>query len=308
MANIQSSSLVFADTPVNGVRVITFNRLDKRNALSQALISTFLKRLTEAALDNTVRVIVITGSKSCFSAGADIKEISELDATEAGKRRYLEDLCLGIKAVKKPILAAVEGIALGGGFEVALMCDMIFASRGTRLGLPEVTIGVIPGAGGTQRLTNTLGKYRAMKMIMLGSSITAGEAHANGLVAEIFDDGKVLDNTIAVAEKLANSSSAALSFAKEAICGADELGRNEELERRLYYTSFGTADKKEGINAFLQKRKPRWSKESRKNIPQHHRGLSSKGSAYFLRDIVMLPRTVGRAALGKEIAPTPWAV
>ncbi|KAK7756598.1 hypothetical protein SLS62_001435 [Diatrype stigma] len=270
MANFQSSDLVFTETPADGVRVITFNRLDKRNALSQSLITTFLKRLAEASLDNTIRVIIVTGSKSCFSAGADIKEISEMDAAEAGRRRYLEDLCLGIKAVKKPILAAVEGIALGGGFEVALM---------------------------------------AMKMIMLGSSITAAEAHVNGLVAETFDDSTVLDNTIAIAEKLASSSSVALSFAKEAICGADDLGRNEDLERRLYYTSFGTADKREGISAFLQKRKPRWTKESRKNIGgYHHRGLATKSSAYFLRDLVMLPRTVGRAALGKEIAPTPWAV
>ncbi|RYP66977.1 hypothetical protein DL771_007473 [Monosporascus sp. 5C6A] len=249
MAPSQSSDLLLVDTPAEGTRVISFNRVDKRNALSQALISTFLEQLGEASIDSSIRVIIITGSKSCFSAGADIKEISELDAAEAAKRRYLEDLCLGIKAVKKPILAAIEGIALGGGFEVALMCDMIFAGRNSRLGLPETTIGVIPGAGGTQRLTNTLGKYKA-------------KAHSNGLVSEIFDDGTVLDNTIVIAEKLANSSEEALSFAKQAICGADDLGRNDDLERRLYYTSFGTADKREGISAFIEKRKPRWARAS----------------------------------------------
>ncbi|RYP07444.1 hypothetical protein DL765_009155 [Monosporascus sp. GIB2] len=306
MALSQSSDLVLVDTPADGTRVISFNRVDKRNALSQSLISTFLKQLGEASIDSSVRVIIITGSKSCFSAGADIKEISELDAAEAGKRRYLEDLCLGIKAVKKPVLAAIEGIALGGGFEVALMCDMIFASRNSRLGLPETTIGVIPGAGGTQRLTNTLGKYKAMEMILLGRSITASEAHSNGLVSEIFDDGTVLDNTITIAEKLANSSEEALSLAKQAICAADDLGRNDDLERRLYYTSFGTADKREGISAFLEKRKPRWARASGQTAAEAPRVVRRTPSKtdFFLKELLVLPRTIGRAALGKEIART----
>ncbi|RYO89610.1 hypothetical protein DL766_000430 [Monosporascus sp. MC13-8B] len=266
MAPSQSSDLVLVDTPAEGTRVISFNRVDKRNALSQSLISTFLKQLGEASTDSSVRVIIITGSKSCFSAGADIKEISELDAAEAGKRRYLEDLCLGIKAVRKPILAAIEGIALGGGFEVALM---------------------------------------AMEMILLGRSITASEAHSNGLVSEVFDDGTVLDNTITIAEKLANSSEEALSFAKQAICAADDLGRNDELERRLYYTSFGTADKREGISAFLEKRKPRWARASGQGAAEAPRAVRrTPSNTDFLKELLVVPRTIGRAALGKEIART----
>ena len=198
-------------------------------------------------------------------------------------------------------------------------------------------------------------------MIMLGTSIAADEAHINGLVADVFDDGTVLEKTLAVAERLSNSSGVALSFAKEAICGgessytpfsnlsrgsaclsrrprsqatsmascrgsisltiyvfavavsiADDLGQNEELERRLYYTSFGTADKREGISAFLQKRKPRWFRASRRNVAPPHKvpvvAAPKKNSGYPLRPLVMLPRTIGRAALGKEIAPIPIAV
>merc|ERR1712000_88108 len=126
-------------------------------------------------MGSSVRVIVITGSSTFFSAGADITEISQLDAETARQRRYLEDLCTCIAEIRKPILAAVEGMALGGGFEVALMCDIIFASNTARFGLPEVSIGLLPGAGGTQRLTNAVGKFKAMQVILLGKQIEAPE-------------------------------------------------------------------------------------------------------------------------------------
>ncbi|KAM0500172.1 hypothetical protein ACHAPB_005670 [Verticillium nonalfalfae] len=153
-----------------------------------------------------------------------------------------------MRGVRKPLIAAVEGMA----------CDLIFAAHGSRFGLPEVTIGLLPGAGGTQRLTNAVGKFRAMKMILLGAPIPAAEALDAGLVAALFDDGQVLDNVLAVAQRLASSSRIALSLAKESICRADDLGRDDDFERSLYYYSFGTRDKTEGVAAFLGKRSPEW--------------------------------------------------
>ncbi|KAJ1327485.1 enoyl-CoA hydratase [Microdochium nivale] len=256
---ISNDELVLVSTPVSGVRVLTLNRSAKRNALSCALISEFLHKLSAAARDPAIGAVVVTGSETCFSAGADIKEISNMGAEDARQRRYLQDLCSGMAEVRKPVIAALEGLALGGGLELALMCDLIYAGEHCRLGLPEVTIGLIPGAGGTQRLTQALGKYRAMQMILLGNPISANEAFSAGLVAEVFEDRTVLNKVLAIAAKLAQASPSALSLAKEAICRADEQGRDDEFERSLYYFAFGTADKREGVAAFLEKRKAQWS-------------------------------------------------
>ncbi|KAI0129617.1 ClpP/crotonase-like domain-containing protein [Xylariales sp. AK1849] len=256
MANLKS--LVSANTPVAKVKVIAFNRPEKRNALSQALIDDFLREISAASHDADVNAIVVTGNASCFSAGADIKEIAALDTEAAQRGRYLEDLCKGMAAVRKPLIAAVEGMALGGGFEVALMCDLIMASEEAYFGLPEVTIGLIPGAGGTQRLTNAMGKYKAMRVILFGSPITSREAEAHGIVSNIYEPGTVLENSIKVASQLAQFSSGALSLAKEAICRCDNQGRDDEFERSLYYSAFSSSYKVEGIAAFLEKRPAKW--------------------------------------------------
>ncbi|KAF5724805.1 enoyl hydratase [Fusarium mundagurra] len=264
--------LVLASTPADGVRVLALNRPSKRNALSQELITVFLEQLNTASRDNGVRAIVITGSSSffcgtgystpgtcCGLTGADIGEISRLDAEDARGCRYLADLCSGMQAVRKPLIAAVEGMALGGGFELALMCDLIFSADGSRFGLPEVKIGLIPGAGGTQRLTNAVGKYKAMQMILLGQPISAEEARSVGLVAQLYESGKVLEHVVKDhASTLAALSPTALGLAKEAICRSDDLGADHEFERSLYYFAFGTGDKREGVKAFLEKRKPEW--------------------------------------------------
>ncbi|VTT57918.1 unnamed protein product [Fusarium fujikuroi] len=274
--------LVLASTPADGVRVLALNRPSKRNALSQELITVFLEQLNTASSDDGVRVIVITGSSSFFCgnvpcpththnhmysvpmAGADIGEISRLDAEDARGCRYLADLCSGMQAVRKPLIAAVEGMALGGGFELALMCDLIFSADGSRFGLPEVKIGLIPGAGGTQRLTNAVGKYKAFPfppnlMILLGQPISAEEARSVGLVAQLYESGKVLEHVVKDhASTLAALSPTALGLAKEAICRSDDLGADHEFERSLYYFAFGTGDKREGVKAFLEKRKPEW--------------------------------------------------
>ncbi|UZP38569.1 hypothetical protein NXS19_006385 [Fusarium pseudograminearum] len=252
--------LILPSTPADGVRVLALNRPSKRNALSQELITVFLEQLKTASKDDGVRVIVITGSSTFFCAGADIGEISRLDAEGARDCRYLSDLCTGMQAVRKPLIAAVEGMALGGGFELALMCDLIFAAHDSRFGLPEVSIGLIPGAGGTQRLTNAVGKFKAMQMILLGRPIQAEEAQSAGLVAQLYESGSVLDNVVKdTASTLAALSPMALGLAKEAICKSDDLGVDHEFERSLYYFAFGTKDKEEGVRAFLEKRKPEWT-------------------------------------------------
>ncbi|TLS29613.1 hypothetical protein PpBr36_00875, partial [Pyricularia pennisetigena] len=252
------ANLVQSGTPSPGVLVLQLNRPDKRNALSQSLIKQLLSKLRDASVDETVKAVVVTGSETFFCAGADIKEISALDGEGARKCRYLEDLCHGFSSFRKPIFAAVEGMALGGGFEVALACDLIFASESAKFGLPEVKIGLIPGAGGTQRLTNSMGKYLAMRMILFGATITSQEALHHGLVAEIFPAGSVLEGAVAKATEVASLSSTAVQLAKEAICRSDDLGRDDEFERSLYYFSYGTAHKREGIAAFLEKRAPDW--------------------------------------------------
>ncbi|WXC60015.1 hypothetical protein SNK03_005868 [Fusarium graminearum] len=252
--------LILPSNPADGVRVLALNRPAKRNALSQELITVFLEQLKTASQDDGVRVIVITGSSTFFCAGADIGEISRLDAEGARDCRYLSDLCTGMQAVRKPLIAAVEGMALGGGFELALMCDLIFAAHDSRFGLPEVSIGLIPGAGGTQRLTNAVGKFKAMQMILLGRPIQAEEAQSAGLVAQLYESGSVLDNVVKdTASTLAALSPTALGLAKEAICKSDDLGVDHEFERSLYYFAFGTKDKEEGVRAFLEKRKPEWT-------------------------------------------------
>ncbi|CEI61744.1 hypothetical protein FVEN_g2806 [Fusarium venenatum] len=251
--------LILPSAPADGVRVLALNRPSKRNALSQELITVFLEQLKAASRDDGVRVIVITGSSTFFCAGADIGEISRLDAEGARDCRYLSELCTGMQAVRKPLIAAVEGMALGGGFELALMCDLIFAAHDSRFGLPEVTIGLIPGAGGTQRLTSAVGKFKAMQMILLGRPIQAEEAQSAGLVAQLYESGSVLNNVVKdTASTLAALSPMALGLAKEAICKSDDLGADHEFERSLYYFAFGTKDKEEGVKAFLEKRKPEW--------------------------------------------------
>ncbi|KAK4143305.1 enoyl-CoA hydratase [Dichotomopilus funicola] len=252
------STLVQRSTPHPGVAVLAFNRPEKRNALSQSLIDEFLSELATVSADHAIKAVILTGGPHFFSAGADINEISRLDFESARGCRYLEDLCNGMAAVRKPVIAAVEGMALGGGFEVALMCDLIFASEITKFGLPEVRIGLIPGAGGTQRLTNAVGKYQAMKMILFGATITGQEALSNGLVTELSPPGSVLDRAIKAAQQLASLSSSAVQLAKEAVCRSDKLGRDDEFERSLYYSAFGTAHKREGVSAFLEKRSPDW--------------------------------------------------
>ncbi|KAL4994733.1 ClpP/crotonase-like domain-containing protein [Aspergillus recurvatus] len=258
-AQSQGGNLILTSSPRPGVRILALNRPVKRNALSQNLINELLLQLKIASDDDAIYSIIITGSDSFFSAGADIKEISRLDAEDAGRVRYLEDLCDGIRGIRKPVIVAVEGMALGGGFELALIADFIVATTASEFRLPEVTIGLIPGAGGTQRLTSVLGKYRAMELIVLGEPLSGTEAHSLGLVCSLTEPGQALQGALNLVAKIGSRSRSAIMLAKEAIRRADELGQDERFERSLYYTAFGTKDKREGVSAFLEKRAPIWN-------------------------------------------------
>ncbi|EFY99894.2 enoyl-CoA hydratase/isomerase family protein [Metarhizium robertsii] len=251
---MSASGLVQATSPAQGVRLITFTRPEKRNALSRQLLDEFLVELEAASTDPAVKAIVITGTGTFFSAGADLKDIADLDSAGARSCRYLENLCVGMTAVRKPLIAAVNGPALGGGFEVALMCDLIFAAKSAYFALPETKRGLIPGAGGTQRLTAAVGKFRAMRTILTGKPITSEEALSWGLLCELMEDGVLLQQTIVAATALTTHGSEALELAKEAICRADGLCRDDLFERQLYYTTFGTEEKRKGVDEFLAKR------------------------------------------------------
>ncbi|KAJ2978375.1 hypothetical protein NQ176_g3848 [Zarea fungicola] len=247
-----TSSLVVTSTPANGVRLISLNRPDKRNALSEPLIRSLLSELSAASSDPEVFSIILTGNGPFFCAGADLNDIAPLDEAGARACRYLEDLCNGFLSVTKPIIAAVNGPALGGGFELALMSDFIMSSDSAYFVLPETKIGLIPGAGGTQRLTAA-----ALKCILLAQPMTPGEAKDAGLVCDVVSPEALIQSCLDIARTFTAENRQSIGFAKKAICRADALCRDDLFERDLYYTSFGTAEKKRGVDDFLAARRKR---------------------------------------------------
>jgi len=241
------------------VGLVTLNRPQALNALNQVLLSELVQALTAFDADESVGAIVLTGGERAFAAGADIREMAEASEAEMRQKGFV-DLFDGLRRIKKPLVAAVSGFALGGGCELALACDIILASETARFGLPEVTIGVIPGAGGTQRLTHIVGKTLAMEMILNNRHLTAAEAAQFGLVNRVLPIERILDESIALAESLASRAPLAARAAKQAINQAFEGSLSEGLseERDLFYHLFATEDQKEGMKAFLEKRKPYW--------------------------------------------------
>jgi enoyl-CoA hydratase len=241
------------------VGLITLNRPQALNALNQSLLSELMQALAAFDADDAVGAIVITGSERAFAAGADIKEMADASEVEMRQRGFV-DLFDGIRRVKKPMIAAVSGFALGGGCELALACDIIVASETAKFGQPEVTIGVIPGAGGTQRLTLAVGKALAMEMILNNRLLTATEALQFGLVNRVLPVERVLDESIALAAEIAARAPLAVRAAKQAVNQAFEGSLSEGLseERDLFYHLFSTEDQKEGMKAFIEKRKPEW--------------------------------------------------
>ncbi|KAF2854715.1 ClpP/crotonase [Plenodomus tracheiphilus IPT5] len=241
-----------------GVAVVVLNRPEKRNALSQGLIDELTGALRKLNDCPTVRAVVLSGSGAFpFCAGADLSELAKLTTAEATRIGWLKDLELAFSSFRKPIIAAVRKYAYGGGFELALMCDMIFASADAQFGFPEIKLGTIPGMGGTQRLTKSIGKHKAMEMILTGASTTASEMERLGVVNRVvLPTQDVFDEALQVAQTIASLSAPAIGMAKQAIEAAESTTLNTglEIERALYYSSFSLADCREGIAAFLEKR------------------------------------------------------
>lgn len=246
-------------TREESVALVQLHRPDVLNALNQALIDELAAVLEEADRDDGVRCIILTGSARAFAAGADIREIAEASAVEM-LQGYRFQQWERMRRVTKPIIAAVTGFALGGGNELAMLCDLIVAGESARFGQPEINLGLIPGAGGTQRLTRTVGKYRAMELVLTGRQMTAREAEAAGLVTRVVPDELVLDESRSLAKEIAAKSPVAVRLAKEAVLKAFDthLEGGLDYERKCFYLLFATEDRKEGIRAFLAKRPPRF--------------------------------------------------
>ena len=239
------------------VGLLTLNRPKALNALNSALMTELAKALGEMSADGKIGAVVITGSEKAFAAGADIKEMQEMDFADA----FMGDAMAGWESVtdfRKPIIAAVSGYALGGGCELAMMCDIIIASQSAKFGQPEITLGVLPGIGGTQRLTRAIGKAKSMDMILTGRMMDVEEAERCGLVSRIVPDSELLEEAISAAQKIADFSLPSVMMAKEAVNRAFETTLNEGLlfERRVFHSAFALEDQKEGMTAFIEKRSP----------------------------------------------------
>lgn len=239
------------------VGLITLNRPEALNALNLALMNDVVAAATELDADTAIGAIVLTGSARAFAAGADIKEMS----TPSYMDVYLADWFSGwdrLAAVRTPLIAAVSGYALGGGCELALMCDFIIASDTAKFGQPEITLGVIPGIGGSQRLTRAVGKAKAMELILTGRMMDAIEAERAGLVARIVPADELFDDALATATTIAAMSLPIAMLAKEVVNAAFEttLDAGIRFERRVFHSVFATDDQKEGMRAFIEKRSP----------------------------------------------------
>jgi len=237
------------------VGLITLNRPQALNALNSQLISELNLVLDRLEADPEVGCMVITGSAKAFAAGADIKEMVDKDYPSI----YLDDFFAAADRIgnrRKPLIAAVAGYALGGGCELALMCDFIYAADNARFGLPELSLGVTPGIGGTQRLTHALGKAKAMELCLTGRQLGAAEAERAGLVALVFPAAELLEQTLKVAQGIAAKSLPASMLVKECVNRAFELGLSEgvRFERRVFHSLFASHDQKEGMRAFVEKR------------------------------------------------------
>ena len=240
------------------VGLITLNRPKAMNALCSPLIAELGQALDAFEADDEIGAIVLTGGEKAFAAGADIKEMS----TKTFASCYIEDFITkgweAVSKVRKPVVAAVAGYALGGGCEVAMMCDFILAADNAKFGQPEITLGVIPGAGGSQRLTRAVGKAKAMEMILTGRMMDATEAERSGLVSRIVPASDLLNEAIKVADRIAGMGRLAVYAAKEAVNRAFEapLSEGVRFERRMFHALFSTEDQKEGMAAFAEKRQP----------------------------------------------------
>jgi enoyl-CoA hydratase len=240
----------------DNVGIVTLNRPEALNALSKQLMDDMTHAMKTLDADDEIGCIVMTGSEKAFAAGADIKEMADQTFAQALLNDFITSNWEEPTRVRKPIIAAVNGYALGGGCEVAMMCDMIFAGENAKFGQPEIKLGVIPGAGGSQRLTRAVGKSKAMDMILTGRNMDAVEAERSGLVSRIYPTEDLLEETVKVAKSIANLSRLSVLLAKEAVDRSQEVSLKEGIlfERRVFHSLFGTEDQREGMAAFIEKR------------------------------------------------------
>jgi enoyl-CoA hydratase len=243
----------------NRVGLITLNRPQALNALNNQLMGEVMDALDAFDRDDDIGAMLITGNEKAFAAGADIKEMADKSIIEMMDRDHVA-VFGRIRTIQKPVIAAVSGWALGGGCEVALSCDMIVASESAKFGQPEITIGVIPGAGGTQRLTRAVGKAIAMEMILNNRTLTAQEAYQFGLVNRVVAVEGYLNEALKLAEEIASRAPLAVRAAKKMINQSYELSLSEGLaeEKQVFYNLFASEDQKEGMKAFIEKRQPEW--------------------------------------------------
>jgi enoyl-CoA hydratase len=244
------------------VAIIQLNRPEVLNALNRQMVDEIVKALEDFDRDERVRVIVLTGNERAFAAGADINEMANDDPITLERLNQFA-VWDRIALIKKPILCAVNGYALGGGFELALNCDIIFASENAQFGFPEVNIGVMPGAGGTQRLTKAMGKVKALEWLWLGEPMSAKEAYQYGVINRLVAPELVFEETMKLARRLAKQPPLSLRLIKEAVYKAVDstLEDGLQLERKNFYLLFSSKDQKEGMRAFVEKRRPQFKGE-----------------------------------------------
>ena len=250
-------SEVLLERPSEGIAVIRLNRPEVRNALNLTVRELLAEHFRTLGDDESTRCILLTGGEKVFAAGADIRDMVDQTPIEIMACRS-ERLWGSIASCPKPVIAAVNGYALGGGCELAMHADIIVAGEGASFGQPEVRVGIMPGAGGTQRLTRAVGKFQAMKMLLTGEPVTARDALAMGLVSEVVPDGEVFEAALALAKNIATMPPLAVIQIKEAVLAGQDASLETAmmLERKAFQLLFATADQKEGMRAFLEKRKP----------------------------------------------------
>jgi enoyl-CoA hydratase len=247
--------LVKTEGPVG---VVTLNRPQALNALNAELLDELVATLEAWDKDDQIRAIVLTGSERAFAAGADIREMAPRSYMDMFKSNFFADAADRIAQVRKPIVAAVSGFALGGGCELAMLCDFILAADNAKFGQPEINLGVMPGIGGTQRLTRFVGKSKAMEMCLTGRQMDAAEAERAGLVSRVVPLAELMNEALKAAQTIASKSVPIVMMTKEAVNRAYEttLAEGVRFERRLFHAMFATDDQKEGMAAFQEKRKP----------------------------------------------------
>ena len=242
----------------DAVGIVTLNRPQALNALNAALIAELGAAFDELESDPAIGAIVLTGNDKAFAAGADIKEMVDKTYMQAYAEDFITQGWERVAQCRKPVVAAVGGVALGGGCEVAMMCDIVIASETARFGQPEINLGTMPGAGGTQRLPRFIGKAKAMDLCLTGRMMDAAEAERAGLVSRVVAPDKLMEEAVAVAERISRMSRPIAMMVKEAVNRAFEttLAEGVRFERRLFHSTFATEDQKEGMAAFIAKRNP----------------------------------------------------